>query len=192
FKNVVTKNHEIPADSMRDLIVATIGLKYTQSNSVCLAYRGQLTGVGAGQQSRVHCTRLAAGKSDLWFLRQHPRVLELKFAKGLPRADRNNAIDVFFMDNITPAEQVVWEKCFRKVPQRLTYAEKRAWLAQVDQVILSSDAFFPFRDSIDRASTSGVRYVAQAGGSLNDAGVTEACDEYGMVMAITGLRLFHH
>ncbi|MCE5259528.1 MAG: phosphoribosylaminoimidazolecarboxamide formyltransferase [Chloroflexi bacterium] len=192
FKNTVTNNTTIPANGLRDLIVATIGLKYTQSNSVALAFNGQITGVGAGQQSRVHCTRLAASKSDLWFLRQHPRVLGFKFAKGLPRAERNNAIDVFFLENLTRAEQTAWEKCFRQVPQRLTHEEKLGWLAQVNHVALSSDAFFPFRDSIDRASASGVRYVAQAGGSLNDAGVIEACNEYHMVMSLTGIRLFHH
>jgi phosphoribosylaminoimidazolecarboxamide formyltransferase / IMP cyclohydrolase len=192
FRNIATKALSLPPNGLRDLIIATIALKYTQSNSICLAHNGQVTGVGAGQQSRVHCTRLAAGKSDLWFLRQHPRVLGFKFAKGLPRAERNNAIDVYFLENITPAEQSGWEACFRVVPQRLTMVEKREWLNRVHDVALSSDAFFPFRDSIDRASLSGVQYIAQAGGSLNDNDIIAACDEYKMVMCLTGIRLFHH
>lgn len=192
FANRVTARQEIPADAMRDLLVATITLRYTQSNSVCFAYNGQTTGVGAGQQSRVHCTRLAANKSDLWFLRQHPVVLSLQFAEGLPRAQRNNAIDLFFNDELTPAEQVAWEKSFAVVPERLTPEAKADWLARVGGVALSSDAFFPFRDSIDRAQRSGVGYVAQPGGSVNDQDVIAACNEYDMVMAFTGLRLFHH
>jgi AICAR transformylase/IMP cyclohydrolase PurH len=192
FANVVTRERALPQEALRDLVVATVALKYTQSNSVCLAHNGQLTGVGAGQQSRVHCTRLAASKSDLWFLRQHPAVLDLKFAKGLSRADKNNAIDVYLLDDVSPAEQASWEGAFRVVPTRLSQIEKRAWLDEVAGVALSSDAFFPFRDSIDRAARSGVRYVAQPGGSLNDEGVVAACDEYGMTMSLTGLRLFHH
>lgn len=192
FQNVVTTAKELPPEAIRDLIVATVALKYTQSNSVCLAHNGQVTGAGAGQQSRVHCTRLASNKSDLWFLRQHPSLLGLQFARGLPRSERNNAIDLFFMDDLTPAEEAAWEKSFRRAPQRLTRAEKQEWLSQVKGVALSSDAFFPFRDSIDRASRSGVSYVAQPGGSVNDAGVIAACDEYGMVMSLTGTRLFHH
>lgn len=192
FDQRVTRRREIPDAALRDLIVATVTLKYTQSNSVCLAHDGQVTGVGAGQQSRVHCTRLAAGKSDLWFLRQHPAVLAFRFAKGLPRAERNNAVDVFFLDEISSAEQAAWEQAFAHVPTRLTVAEKRAWLDQVQDVALSSDAFFPFRDSIDRAARSGVRYVAQPGGSVNDAGIIAACDEYDIAMCITGRRLFHH
>jgi len=192
FQNRVTVQSEIPADSMQDIILATVALKYTQSNSVCFAHNGQITGVGAGQQSRVHCTRLAAGKSDLWFLRQHPRVLELDFAPKASRAQRNNAIDLYLMDEITPAEEADWVQAFTTVPQRLSQEEKRAWLDKVKGVALSSDAFFPFRDSIDRAAQSGVQYVAQPGGSVNDEGVIAACDEYGMVMALTQLRLFHH
>lgn len=192
FSNTVTVNAEIPVEAMRDLIVATIALKYTQSNSVCLAHNGQVTGVGAGQQSRVHCTRLAAFKSDLWFLRQHPRIAEFRFARGVSRAARNNAIDVYLGGELTPAEQAAWEADFRQAPVRLTPEERREWLAGVQGVALSSDAFFPFRDSIDRASTSGVRYVAEPGGSVQDADVIAACNEYGMVMAFTGLRLFHH
>ena len=177
---------------MRDLIVATVALKYTQSNSVCLAYNGQVTGVGAGQQSRVHCTRLAASKSDLWFLRQHPSVLGFEFVDGVSRAERNNDIDVYFLDELTSAEQSAWEKAFRVVPTRLRTSERRAWLAQVKDVALSSDAYFPFRDSIDRASRSGVGSIAQPGGSVGDRSIIAACEEYGMLMCFTGARLFHH
>jgi len=192
FANIVSARAEVSADAMRDLIVATIALKYTQSNSVCLAHRGQVTGVGAGQQSRVHCTRLAATKSDLWFLRQHPRIAEFRFARGANRAARNNAIDVYLGGDLTPAEQVAWEANFGEVPARLDAQERRTWLDQVQGVALSSDAFFPFRDSIDRASASGVDYVAEPGGSVQDTEVIAACNEYGMVLAFTGLRLFHH
>lgn len=192
FENRVTRNKELPPEAMRDLTVATIALKYTQSNSVCLAHNGQVTGNGAGQQSRVHCTRLASDKSDLWFLRQHPAVQALPFRRGLSRADRNNAIDLFLMDELTPSEQAAWEACFARTPQRLTREERRAWLDEVRGVALSSDAFFPFRDSIDRAARSGVGYVAQPGGSVREEDIIAACDEYDMVMALTGLRLFHH
>ncbi|MEA3408546.1 MAG: phosphoribosylaminoimidazolecarboxamide formyltransferase [Chloroflexota bacterium] len=192
FENIVTENEDLPASGLRDLIVASVALKYTQSNSICFAYNGQVTGVGAGQQSRVHCTRLAASKSDLWFLRQHPRVLNFQFAEGASRAQRNNAIDGYFLEEVSRAEEEAWEKAFAVVPERLTSEEKREWLDQMEGVALSSDAFFPFRDSIDRASRSGVSYVAQPGGSLNDESVIAACDEYGMVMCFTGVRLFHH
>jgi len=192
FENVVTSKKTLSEAALRDLIVASIALKYTQSNSVCLAHNGQVTGAGAGQQSRVHCTRLAGSKSDLWFLRQHPAVLGFKFARGVSRAEKNNAIDVYFLGEISPAEQSAWAKAFDTVPKRLTAKEKRAWLDQVTGVALSSDAFFPFRDSIDRAARSGVSYVAEPGGSVQDEGVIAACDEYGMVMAFTGVRLFHH
>lgn len=192
FAHIVTRNRDSHANALRDLIVATVALKYTQSNSVCLARDGQVTGVGAGQQSRVHCTRLAAGKSDLWFLRQHPAVLELRFAKGVSRADQNNAIDLYLAEDLSALEESAWAKCFRAVPKRLSRAEKRAWLNQVSGVALSSDAFFPFRDSIDRAARSGVTYVAQPGGSLNDQDVIAACDEHDMLMCLTGTRLFHH
>jgi AICAR transformylase/IMP cyclohydrolase PurH len=192
FEKVVTAKKEISDAGLRNLIVATVALKYTQSNSITLAHSGQVTGVGAGQQSRVHCVRLAAAKSDLWFLRQHPAVFDFKFARGVSRAQRNNAIDVFFLDQITPAEQAAWEASFRVVPKRLSPAERKAWLDQVSDVALSSDAFFPFRDSIDRAARSGVKYVAEPGGSLNDDEIVAACDEYGMTMCFTGVRLFHH
>ena len=192
FGNRVTRTQELPEDALRDLVVATTACKYTQSNSVVLAHHGQVTGAGAGQQSRVHCTRLACQKSDRWFLRQHPRVLNLPFRPGLSRAERNNAIDVYFLDDLTPAERTAWENSFTEIPQPLSQDERQAWLDQVRDVALSSDAFFPFRDSIDRASRSGVRYVAQPGGSVHDASVIAACDDYGMVMAFTGTRLFHH
>ncbi len=192
FDRRVTARKELPAEALRDLTVATIALKYTQSNSVCLAHNGQVTGNGAGQQSRVHCTRLASDKSDLWFLRQHPAVQVLPFRPRLSRADRNNAIDLYLRDDLTPNEQALWETCFTEVPARLTPEERRAWLEGVQGVALSSDAFFPFRDSIDRAARSGVCYVAQPGGSVREEDVVAACDEYGMVMAVTGLRLFHH
>jgi AICAR transformylase/IMP cyclohydrolase PurH len=192
FGNVVTAERSLPPEAQRDLIVATVALKYTMSNSVCLAHNGQVTGAGAGQQSRIHCTRLAAGKSDLWFLRQHPAVLGLRFARNLPRAERNNAIDLYFMDDLSPAEEAAWGRCFEVEPKRLSQVEKRAWLDQVKGVSLSSDAYFPFRDCIDRARRSGVAYVAQPGGSVNDQSVVAACDGYGMVMCFTGIRLFHH
>jgi len=192
FENIVTRNRNLPPEGLRDLIVATITLKYTQSNSVCLAHHGQVTGNGAGQQSRVHCTRLAADKSDRWFLRQHPVIEEFRFARGLSRADRNNAIDLYFDEDLSPAEVNAWEAAFEAVPRRLSPAERRDWLDRISDVALGSDAYFPFRDSIDRASRSGVRYVAQPGGSVRDAEVIAACDAYGMVMAQTGLRLFHH
>lgn len=192
FSNIVTWRKELPSEALRDLIVASVALKYTQSNSICLAFNGQVTGVGAGQQSRVHCTRLAAAKSDLWFLRQHPIIAEFRFVRGLGRSEQNNAIDVYFLEELTPAEQRAWEACFEKVPPRLSREEKRRWLEGIHGVALSSDAYFPFRDSIDRASRSGVSYVAQPGGSLRDDSVIQACDAYGMVMCFTGLRLFHH
>ena len=192
LENIVTKNRDIPESAKRDLIVATIAVKYTQSNSICFAYDGQVTGIGAGQQSRVHCVRLAALKSDTWYLRQHPKVLGLKFRKGIGRADRNNAIDKYLLDDITEAEKRAWEADFEVVPERLTKEEKKEWLSTLTGVSLSSDAMFPFRDSIDRAAQSGVKYVVQAGGSNRDEDVIEAADEYGMVMALSKLRLFHH
>jgi phosphoribosylaminoimidazolecarboxamide formyltransferase/IMP cyclohydrolase len=192
FSRVVTQQTALPEQAIRDLVIATLAIKFSQSNSVCLAHAGQVTGNGVGQQSRVHCTRLAADKSDLWFLRQHPAVFAMRFRKGVPRAERNNAIDVFFLNELSPAEQAAWESVFVVTPKRLSAEERRAWLDQVEGVALSSDAFFPFRDSIDRAYRSGVRYVAQPGGSVNDANVVSACDEYRMTMSLTNLRLFHH
>lgn len=192
FDQIVTRNKDLPDSAKRDLLVATIALKYTQSNSVCFAKDGQVIGLGAGQQSRVHCTRLAGAKADTWYLRQHPAVLEVKFKEGLNRAEQNNAIDQYLLDDLTPAEQQAWEANFDVAPKRLSKEEKRKWLDGLKGVSLSSDAFFPFRDSIDRASRSGVRYVLQPGHSLRDDIVIQACDEYGMVMAFSGVRLFHH
>lgn len=190
--NVVTKVKDIPDDAQRDLIVALITLKYTQSNSVCFAYGGQAIGVGAGQQSRVHCTRLAGGKADLWWLRQHPRVLELKFKDGLSRAEKNNVIDSFLSDDLTPPEEAFMQSNLDGSFRKLTREEKAEWIKDLTNVSLGSDAFFPFRDSIDRASRSGVKYIAQAGGSNRDDIVIAAADEYGMAMVMNGIRLFHH
>lgn len=189
---VVTARTELPPAARRDLILALITLKYTQSNSVCFAFDGQVIGVGAGQQSRVHCTRLAAAKADKWFLRQHPEVLGLRFKAGVNRADRNNAIDQYLEDWLSPAETELWSEQFEVVPERMDMERKRAWLAGKSGVSLGSDAFFPFRDNIDRAQASGVSYIAQPGGSVRDDVVIQACDGYGMVMCFTGTRLFHH
>jgi phosphoribosylaminoimidazolecarboxamide formyltransferase/IMP cyclohydrolase len=190
--NVVTKQSVIPSEAQRDLIVALVTLKYTQSNSVCFALDGQAIGIGAGQQSRVHCTRLAGGKADLWWLRQHPRVLELRFRAGLSRAERNNAIDGFLSDDLTRPEQAQLAADLDGKFDRLAQAEKAEWIGKLHGVSLGSDAFFPFRDSIDRASRSGVSYIAQAGGSNRDDVVIAAADEYGMAMVMNGIRLFHH
>ena len=192
FANVVTQNGSLPESARRDLTVATIALKYTQSNSVCLAYNGQVIGVGAGQQSRVHCVRLASSKADNWYLRLHPRVLGMQFAKGLKRPEKINAIDIFLQEDVTPAELKAWQANFREVPERLGTDEKREWLDQLKGVALSSDAFFPFRDNIDRAARSGVEYVVQTGGSIADEQVIAAADQYGMLMINSGVRLFHH
>ncbi len=192
LNNIATANKDLPEGAKRDMLIALITLKYTQSNSVVYAYEGQIIGVGAGQQSRVHCTRLAGMKADNWFLRQHPRVLGLTFKAGTKRADMNNAIDSFLEEDLSPAELAAWEANFDVVPARMTKEEKRAWLDQQTGVSIGSDAFFPFRDNIDRASRSGVKYLAQPGGSLRDDLVIEAANEYGMTMAFTGVRLFHH
>ena len=193
FDNVVTVRQELGDDAIRDLTIATITVKYTQSNSVCLALDGQVVGVGAGQQSRVHCVRLASDKADLWNLRQHPRVVGgLKFRKGIRRAERDNAIDLFLQDEISEVERAPWLASFGEEPQQLTREEKRTWLNELHGVALSSDAFFPFRDNIDRASRSGVEYLVQAGGSIMDNQVIEAADEYNMLMVHSGIRLFHH
>ncbi len=190
--NIVTANKNLPESAIRDMIVAWITLKYTQSNSVCFAVDGQVIGVGAGQQSRVHCVRLAGMKADLWWLRQHPAVLNLKFLPEIKRPDRDNAIDQYLREDVTPREKAAWNTIFAEIPQPLTLAEKRRWLSELNGVVLGSDAFFPFRDSIDRAAVSGVQYVLQPGGSTRDEEVIRACDEYGMVMVFTGVRLFHH
>lgn len=191
--NVVTKNKELPAAAKRDLMISLITLKYTQSNSVCYAKDGQAIGIGAGQQSRVHCTRLAGNKADNWFLRQAPQVLSLSFVDGIKRADRDNAIDVYigeeYMDVLADG---AWEKTFKVKPPVFTREEKRAWLDKMKGVALGSDAFFPFGDNIERARKSGVEYIAQPGGSVRDDQVIETCDKYGMAMAFTGIRLFHH
>lgn len=193
FTNVVTQKKEIPEQAKMDLSIAMITLKYTQSNSVCYAKDGQAIGIGAGQQSRIHCTRLAGNKADNWFLRQAPQVLELPFVETLGRADRDNAIDVYisddYMDVLAPN---VWERTFRVKPPVFTKEEKRAWLDKLQSVSLGSDAFFPFGDNIERAKRSGVAYIAQPGGSIRDDNVIQACNQYGIVMAFTGIRLFHH
>lgn len=190
--NIVTKNKELPDSARRDLIVATIALKYTQSNSVCFAYDGQVIGAGAGQQSRIHCTRLAGGKADRWFLRQHPDILDLCWRKGIGRPGRDNAIDLCFQDELTSSEEESWKAAFETVPTRISLHEKKEWLSRFSDVALSSDAFFPFRDCIDRAHQSGVRYVIEPGGALRDDDVIKACDDYGMVMIFSKTRLFHH
>ena len=193
LSNVVTENKEIPEAAKRDLKIALITLKYTQSNSVCFVKDGQAIGVGAGQQSRVHCTRLAGQKADNWFLRQSPKVLNLPFKDGISRAERDNAIDVFigeeYMDVLADGE---WERRFTEKPEVFTREEKRAWLDQLKGVTLGSDAFFPFSDNIERAHKSGVEFIAQPGGSVRDDDVIATCNKYGMVMAFTGIRLFHH
>ena len=192
--NIVTKNKELPEDKAIDMIIALITLKYTQSNSVCFAYDGQAIGVGAGQQSRIHCTRLAGQKADLWHLRQHEKVLSLQFAEGVGRPDMNNIIDLYLSD--TDCMEVlgddVWKQYFAVRPEPFTREEKDAYLATIKGVTLGSDAFFPFSDNIDRAAKSGVSYVAQPGGSIRDGFVIDVADKYGMVMAFTGMRLFHH
>ena len=192
FGTIVTENKDLPDSAKRDLLVALITLKYTQSNSVCYALDGQTIGIGAGQQSRIHCTRLAGDKADRWFLRQHPIALNMKFRPGLARAERNNAIDLWLEEVLTPVEQANWEGYFEEVPRRLTPEEKREWLKGLQGVSYASDAFLPFRDNLDRASRSGVRYVIQAGSSLRDEEVIKAANEYGMVMVYSGVRLFHH
>ena len=194
LSNVVTKNKDIPEDRKIDLIIALITLKYTQSNSVCFAYDGQAIGVGAGQQSRIHCTRLAAQKADLWHLRQHEKVLNLQFADGVGRPDKNNIIDLYLSDDESDLVlgDGVWQKNFKVRPEPFTKEEKKAYLSTIKGVSLGSDAFFPFFDNIDRAYKSGVTYVAQPGGSVRDDLVIDAADGYGMAMAFTGMRVFHH
>jgi AICAR transformylase/IMP cyclohydrolase PurH len=192
FENIVTKKKDLPETAVRDMMVAWIALKYTQSNSVCFALDGQVIGVGAGQQSRIHCTRLAGVKADLWRLRQHPAVLGLKFRPSVARPDRDNAIDQFLRDDVTPSERAGWDAIFAEMPRPIPPEEKRSWLNGMKGVVLGSDAFFPFRDSIDRASQSGVQYVLQPGGSNRDDAVIQACDGYGMLMVFSGIRLFHH
>lgn len=193
FDNVVTENKEIPESARIDLAISMITLKYTQSNSVCYVKDGQAIGIGAGQQSRVHCTRLAGSKADNWWLRQSPQVLNLPFLDSIRRADRDNAIDLYigedYMDVLADGE---WEKIFKEKPAVFTREEKRAWLDKNTGVSLGSDAFFPFGDNVERAHKSGVSYIAQPGGSIRDDNVIETCNKYGMAMAFTGIRLFHH
>ena len=191
--NIVTKNREIPESALIDMKISLIVLKYTQSNSVCYVKDGQAIGIGAGQQSRIHCTRLAGSKADNWFLRQSPQVMGLQFVDGLGRADRDNAIDVYMGDEYEDVlAEGVWQRTFKVKPEVFTREEKKAWLSQMKDVTVGSDAFFPFSDNIERAYKSGVRYIAQPGGSVRDDLVIEAADRHDMVMAFTGIRLFHH
>ena len=193
LKNIVTENKDLPESAKRDLIVALITLKYTQSNSVCYAKDGQAIGVGAGQQSRIHCTRLAGNKADIWYLRQCPKVLALPFKDTIRRPDRDNTIDVYISDDYEDVlADGVWEQFFTVKPEPLTKEEKKAWLATFEGVSLGSDAFFPFGDNIERAKRSGVQYIAQPGGSIRDDNVIDTCNKYNMTMAFTGIRLFHH
>ncbi len=193
FENIVTKNKDLPPEAVTDLIVALITLKYTQSNSVCYVKDGQAIGVGAGQQSRIHCTRLAGQKADNWYLRRHPKVLGLQFVDGIRRPDRDNAIDVYISDEYEDVlAEGAWQQTFKVKPEVLTKEEKKAWIATQSGVTCGSDAFFPFGDNIERARKSGVQYVAEPGGSVRDDDVISKADKYGMVMAFTGLRLFHH
>ena len=193
FSNVVTKNKEIPDQALIDMKIAMITLKYTQSNSVCYVKDGQAIGIGAGQQSRIHCTRLAGQKADNWYLRQAPQVLNLPFAEGLGRAERDNAIDVYIGEEYEDVlKEGEWQKRFKEKPPVFTREQKKAWLEGNQGVTLGSDAFFPFSDNIERAHKSGVKYIAQPGGSVRDDLVIECCDKYDMVMAFTGIRLFHH
>ena len=193
FSNIVTKNKELPEEAVMDMKIAMITLKYTQSNSVCYVKGGQAIGIGAGQQSRVHCTRLAGQKADNWYLRQAPQVLDLQFVDSLGRADRDNTIDVYIGEEYEDVlREGEWQKRFKVKPPVFTREEKRAWLDKNTGVALGSDAFFPFGDNIERAHKSGVAYVAQPGGSIRDDHVIATCNKYGMTMAFTGIRLFHH
>ncbi len=191
--NVVTENKNIPEDKKRDLLISLITLKYTQSNSVCYVKDGQAIGIGAGQQSRIHCTRLAGNKADIWWLRQSPQVLNLKFVDGIRRPDRDNAIDVYISNEYMDVlEDGAWQKIFKEKPPIFTKEEQKSWLAQNTDVCLGSDAFFPFGDNIERAKKSGVSYIAEPGGSIRDDNVIETCNKYNISMAFTGMRLFHH
>ena len=193
FENIPTENKDIPDYTKRDLKIALITLKYTQSNSVCYVKDGQAIGIGAGQQSRIHCTRLAGNKADIWWLRQCPKVLALPFKSDIRRADRDNTIDVYIGDEYEDVlREGTWQNFFTEKPEPLTPEEKKAWLAKNTNVCLGSDAFFPFGDNIERAHKSGVQYIAQAGGSVRDDNVIETCNKYGIAMAFTGIRLFHH
>lgn len=193
FANIPTKNKTFSDEAKRDLIISLITLKYTQSNSVCYVKDGQAIGIGAGQQSRIHCTRLAGNKADIWWLRQHPKVMGLPFIDGIRRADRDNTIDVYISEEHDDVlREGTWQQFFKEKPEVLTAEEKKEWIARNTGVALGSDAFFPFGDNIERAHKSGVRYIAQAGGSVRDDNVIETCDKYDIAMAFTGVRLFHH
>lgn len=193
FKEFPTTNKSLPDDAIRDLLISLITLKYTQSNSVCYAKDGQAIGIGAGQQSRIHCTRLAGNKADIWHLRQHPKVLNLPFRKDIRRPDRDNTIDIYISeDYMDVLEDGVWENFFTKKPEIFTTTEKKEWLKTLEDVSLGSDAFFPFGDNIERAHKSGVSYIAEPGGSIRDDNVIETCNKYNITMAFTGIRLFHH
>ena len=193
FENIPTKSKEFTEEAKRDLIISLITLKYTQSNSVCYVKDGQAIGIGAGQQSRIHCTRLAGNKADIWWLRQHPKVMNLPFVPGIRRADRDNTIDVYISeDHDDVLADGTWQQFFTEKPEVLTMEEKKEWIAKNTKVALGSDAFFPFGDNIERAHKSGVEYIAQAGGSVRDDHVIDTCDKYGITMAFTGVRLFHH
>lgn len=193
FSNIPTNNKEFSDNAKRDLMIALITLKYTQSNSVCYVKDGQAIGIGAGQQSRIHCTRLAGNKADIWWLRQHPKVMALPFKEKIGRADRDNTIDIYISDDYEDVlADGTWENFFTHKPEPLTREEKKSWIAQNTDVSLGSDAFFPFGDNIERANKSGVRYIAQAGGSVRDDNVIETCNKYNIAMAFTGIRLFHH
>ena len=190
--NIVTANKELPESAVRDLIVATTTIKYTQSNTIGFAVNGQAIGVGAGQQSRIHCARIAGDKADRWMLRQHPTVLGLKWKQGIGRPVKNNVIDLYLLERLTPVQRTILEEALEEVPPQLTLEEREEWLGKFTGVVLSSDAFMPFRDTVDRAYQSGVKYIVQPGNSIRDDEVIEACNEYGMVMVFTGTRLFHH
>lgn len=192
INNIVTDNTNMTDEAKRDLLISMITLKYTQSNSVCFVLDGQIIGVGAGQQSRIHCTRLAASKADIWYLRQHPNVLNLSFKEGVLRPNKDNLIDQYLRDDITIEEMKDWGEMLNKIPDRLTKEEKVKWLSNLSGVSLGSDAFFPFRDNIDRAYQSGVKYIVQPGGSVRDEIVIQACNEYDIAMAFSNTRLFHH
>ncbi len=194
FQNIPTQNKNFTAEARRDLVIALITLKYTQSNSVCYVKDGQAIGIGAGQQSRIHCTRLAGNKADIWWLRQHPKVMALPFKEGVKRADRDNTIDVYISEeeHDDVLREGTWQNFFTEKPEVLTLAEKKEWLKQLKGVALGSDAFFPFGDNIERAHKSGVEYIAEAGGSVRDDNVIATCDKYGIAMCFTGVRLFHH
>ena len=193
LRNIVTENKELPESTKIDLIVSLITLKYTQSNSVCYVKDGQTIGVGAGQQSRIHCTRLAGNKADNWWMRQHPKVLALQFVDGIRRPNRDNAIDVYTSDEYEDIlAEGVWQETFKVKPEVLTREEKKEWIAKLDNVAVGSDAFFPFGDNVERAFKSGVKYIAEPGGSIRDDNVIEACNNHGITMCFTGIRLFHH